>query len=671
MTSLFCFRCLLAALVLAFGLCCAAPVVAADFIFVRPGDPERIFRQDDALVIELPANLSDAEVSSLFVELDGIDITQRVTLEGTRAVFYPASPYAAGGHVLRLVRLGRNGKLVEIDRWQFQVTGVAPPLSRETSVEGNIDAVYTARVWDNTNDNTPEPDVQNLQAQGSLDVATQKGAWRYSLRGNAFANSERTLNPSGDGVEVGEYLLRAETSGRDISGMISLGNHDIGVSNLLMDQFYRRGVSGVADLWQGRAQLAGFVMNPAAATGNRNALGLEFDRQRVTGLHTTLSPFAALGDRLTLEATGYDGKGDPNGSGTGSAVGGTVQDASGYQLGLRSTLVKDVAALRMQYARSHVDADQADPLVRKEDNAAYGIDLTLTPLKSSTDAQGRLRQWEIEPGYYRAGTYFSSLLNPSLESDREIWRIKSRYLYGNFSLEGEAAWITDNVNDHAGLPHDRSLQIFLQGSWSPENETWGSPVFSFGSAFSDDNRRKEPSGFVGTGLDSQTRSVNGGVVLSFERITWSMNHTYTNMADGTAENIGYDSHYTDLGLEYRLSENLTLRPGFQFELLTQDATGTSRNAHVSLGAQAVIIPDKLWNNTNYSMQINNGNTAGGRNYNLESEFNWLFKQAEVNAPGYALAFSGIYSNTRAAADQEPEDLRLFLRLKLSAPFALR
>lgn len=655
------------------GLSACPPAAQADdFLFVRPNDPDRVFKQDEALVVVIPESLSQAELGSFFLELDGVDITQRVTLEGTHVVFYPASPYAAGTHALRLVRMGKNAKLVEIDRWNFNVAGGVPPVTEPSSMNANIDSTYSYRAYDNYDDNKDEPDIHNLSTQMQFDAATQQGSWRLSVRGNALQNTDEKANPSGDAVEVGEYLMRAENTGETLSSTFSLGNHDIGASNILMDQFYRRGFSGRFDYLQGRAVVTGFAMNPAAATGNNNWTGLVNSDQLASGVYTTLQPFAALGDRLQLEATAYTGEGTTNGSGTAPVPAAPAPDANGYQVGTRTQLVRDKLSLRAQYALSDYDADGSHSGAPSEHDNAYNLSFVYTPLARQTDAEGRFMQWEIEPGYYRAGSNFLTLLNPSLESDRETWSLKNRLIKGNLSVDGQIAWIKDNVDRIATVPDNRSLQLWAQASYAPEKVMWGTPVFSLGGALSDDLRLRTPAGFAGDGLDRQLRSVNGGVVLSFEKTTWTLNQTYSEMYDHATPRASYESSFSDVAVEYRAHERLTLRPGLQIEVTHSDTDGTNTALHGSMGLQGVIVPDKFWNTTNYSMLLKNGDTTFGRTYNAETDFTWLLKASEPNSPGYAVSLMGLYDNdtdTNDLTDREDEDLRVLVRLKFSGAFS--
>lgn len=642
---------------------------AQDFVFVRAGDPERAFRQNDALVIEVPPHISADDLASHFLELDGVDITQRVTLEGARVVFYPASPYGTGQHVLRLVRLGKNNKLVEINRWHF-IVGDATEAAAAATLRGQMDATYSARVFDNIDSDLSEGDIQNFMAQGQLDAALDQAGWRLGLRGNGLLNSEDDLNPAGAAAEVGEFLLTAEKDIGAVRTAARLGNHDIGASNLLIDQFYRRGFSVGADIAQGRAQVTGFAMNPAAATGNRNMFGIDDSGQLARGAHMRIRPLQSLGDRLEIESTVYSGKGGIDGSGVGGNPAISYR-GNGFQIGGAAEILKDRLALRTQYASADYDGDGAgaEPERRGE---AYGISFSFTPFVPPADSGTTHLDWTIEPGYYRAGSFYRSMLNAGAESDRELWSVKSRLGYGALTLDGEVSWATDNVSDNPDLPHDRSMQAWAQGSYTLAPETWGTPVLFFGAALSDDERQKTPAGFGGDGLDRTTSSLNGGLALSFEKTSWSFNHTYSALNDREDSAAEYRSHYTDFSAEYRFNSRLTLRPGVQMEFLRDDTQGSSTNTHGSFGLQSEIIEGKLWNNTNYSMQVAGGKSSQGRLYNAETEFNWVLKPAENNSPGYAVAFSGLYTNntgTRDAFDREDEELRLFARLKLAAPFS--
>lgn len=656
---------------------------ADDFRFVRPGDPDRIFHQTEAIAIQLPPNLNQAELNGLFVELDGTDITQMVSVQNGQVVFYPSSPYNAGSHALRLVKLGRNGKLVEINRWNFTVSG-APPVESASSVSGSVDATYSYMPWE---DDHPDDrlDRHNGSAQMRIQGATQVERWQFSARGNGFANTDDNFNPAGSNIEVGEYLLSAERPSDDVSALFRLGHHDIGANNLLMNQFYRRGASATLDIDQHTVTLTGFAQNPAPTVGNANITGITEGNQRVQGVRATLRPVASLSDKLEFEGTAYEGEGVLSKSSNSAIVshlsGVTTTSVieeknagSGYQLGFRSTLMENYLALHSQYARANFDADGRHAGVGAEDGHAKRIAFLITPLGSEVTEDGRLRRWNLEAAYQRAGTFFQSLMNPLLETDRETYALTSSYLYGGYTLDGQLAWATNNTDDLTGIPTERSLNGWVQGSYAPEETIFGQPVFFLGGMFNDEGRWKTPAGYTGLDLNRTSTSVNGGASLSFDKSVWSILHTYARMVDSVTRTNEYYSHYTDLTVEFKAADWWTLRPGLQAEFLDEKIDGSSSSYHISLGSDLIFIPDKFWNNTSLSALLNRDHTPAGDDYNAQTEFTWLLKPVEVNSPGYAVTLAGAYDDlnditTLPGGQQKNKDARVFLRLKVSAPFA--
>lgn len=662
---------------LATFLCCtlgvafaASTASAEDFRFVRPGSPDRIFKSNEALYIELPANLASSELNSIFIELNGVDITQLVTIQGRNVVFNPSSPYASGSQALRLVRMGKNGKLVEINRWNFSVSG-EPPVESATSFSGTVDSTYSYMPWNSGHD-YEHPKRHNFNTQAQFQGATQTEGWQMTARGNAYLNTEDNYNPAGSNIEVGEYLLSAEKATETGSTLLRLGNHDVGVDNILMNSFYRRGASAKVDMLGDSVTMTGFSQDPAPRIGNRNIVGFSEEDQRASGVHATARPVAGLGEKLELEGTAYTGRGTQGGTGGTTGIDLPQTSGNGYQFGMRSVLWENYLSMRLQQAYSQFDFDGRHNEYGAQNDDGQRFSFNLTPLGAQVSSDGRLQLWNVELAYQKMGAFYESLLSQMEEGDREKYSVGTNYIYGGTTLSGEVAWITTNVNDFAELPTDRALNSWVQASYAPEEEWWGHPVFFAGGTYSDEGREKTPAGYAGIGLDRTTQSLNAGTSLSFDEAVGTLNHTFTKQDDNKLESASYYTHYTDLTVEFKPLESLTLRPGVQMEWLTQTGTGESRSAHASLGADIVMIPDTLWNYTNYSTLINGGGSSTRSNTNLESEFTWQVKPAEINSPGYALALAGMYGNlTDPDTNQvlQDKDARVFLRLKVSAPFA--
>ncbi len=653
------------------GLSLAQPFIAAaeEFHFIRPGDPFRIFRQTEALVVELPANLSSDELNSLFLELDGVDVTQMINLDGNRVIFTPSTPYLAGGHSLRLVKMGKNNKLVELKNWRFTTSG-EPPKESPTTVTGNIDATYTNIPW-----KTKEPgrDIprNNLESQVQMQGTTQTNGWQLSARGNGFINTNDSFNPDGDSVEVGEYLLTAEKPSEDVSTLLRLGNHDIGANNILMNNFYRRGASAQFGIDNERAVVTGFAQNPAQAIGNDNPFGVAKSDQRVVGAHVKVQPIESLGEDLELEGTIYNGEGTTYSAGSAGAFN-SDGVASGGQAGLTTVLFKELLSFRSQYAKSKFDFDGKRTGNSAEHDDSQRYSFLLTPLgDTSVGEDGKLRRWNVELAYQTTGTYYDTLLNPFLEKDRNIYSINNSYMHGGLTVDSEIFYKTDNVNDLTTLPSNDSKGAWVQTSYAPEEEMFGTPVFFLGGSANDEDRKETPAGYTGLGLNRVTSSVNGGVSMSHENTVWTLTHTYTQLSDDVDGVNDFHTHFTDLTVEFRAAESVTLRPGLQVEYLREGIDGVSHAYHASLGADIIFLPDKVWNNTNLSVLLNDGATTAEDDFNLQTEFTWQLKQAELNSPGYALALAGIYDNVPdpiTGLNTSEKDARVLLKLKLFGPF---
>jgi hypothetical protein len=630
--------------------------LAADFIFVAPNNSHHAFQDTDPLAIELPEGLMEKEKNAVFVELDGVDVTQTIALEGTRAVFYPASPYAAGAHSLRLVRMGRNGKLIELNRWSFNVVGGVPPVVKETSVEGGLNAAYSYMAAEgHSTEANPAVRRNNLESQGTLQSSSQLGRTAFTTQGNAFFNSDSRVTPARENAEIGEYLLRARNTQDNYSTTFSLGSHDLDVNNMLVNKFYRRGASAKLDVGQGRAEVTGFAMNTGASFGNQNFTGVEYNNRMVEGIHLSGRPSDALADRLELESTFYQGHNTTNG---------VISDGNGLQLGAKSQMVKDFLSMRWQYGQSNIDADGKAGTERRAHDNAYAYSFTLTPLQSGLTQGGLIQRWTLDGSYLRTGSLFESLLNTASEKDRATYLLNSNYIRGGFSLDNQITSTTDNIGDSPLLPRNWAGGLSVQASYSPETEVTGRPVFSFGGALNNENRLETPAGYLGIGLDRQMAMLNGGVTLSFEKTIWSFNQTYSRMNDNTTSALSYYSHFSDLSLSYTVNDRVTLNQGLQVEVLNDNSKGHGTNVHFNVGGNFALIPEKLWNNTNYSSLIAGGKSVLHNSRTAETEFTWMLKAAEKNSAGYAVAVSGLYNDTGLA-----EESRGFVRLKLTLPFS--
>jgi hypothetical protein len=644
------------------------PATATEFKFLRPNDPElRNFQPNEPIIIRLPEGISEGELGNLYLELNGVDITQLVSLEGRDVIFSPASPQNPGAHALRLVKMGRNGKIVELSRWNFNVAGQAE-MPGGSNIQGSADVTYSYLA---ARDEGLDDGADRHQMHGKLKLkgSAQKGSWLFGGNLNGFASSDDDNNPAQDYVEIGDYLLSAERLSDTLSADLKLGQHKIDANNILVRNFNRRGASASIGVNGEQAVITGFAQNPQRSFGNDNFTGLQEQEQRLTGVNARVQPIASWGRKLELESTVYRGEGNVFGAGTG--VPDVSEDVgSGYQFGLKSDLIEDKLSLRAQYANSRYDFDGSGTVIGPEDDRAYTASLTYAPLESGVTADGKVRKWTLEFSYSNTGSYFRSMANSLLEADRDRYALKSSLLYGNLLLDSEIAWLTDNVNDISTLPREGALNAWFDGSYAPEKAMWGQPIFTFGGKLSDESRQDTPIGYTGPDLDRVSGSLTGGVTMSHAGLMWSLSHTYARLKDHETDSNTYGSHFTDLTFEYQATNWLTLRPGVQYEYLDENADGASHAWHASLGTETVLLTDTLYNTSNISALLNSGETVAGDEFTFDTDFTWQIRPAVLNKVGYAISVYGAYSSIEAdSTTDSTDDARLFLRLKLSSPFS--
>ena len=74
-----------------------------------------------AMRIDLPDDLDIMTLTTLGVELDGIDITALLSLDGTDFIYQPVEPLSNGEHIIRLVHLNNDGSVTNKGSWRFNI----------------------------------------------------------------------------------------------------------------------------------------------------------------------------------------------------------------------------------------------------------------------------------------------------------------------------------------------------------------------------------------------------------------------------------------------------------------------------------------------------------------------------------------------------------------------
>ncbi len=669
-----------ASLVVMGGMTLVAPAAyAQDAVLLSPAGG--LLEQSGVISLQVPDSVTQERFVNFFLQLDGDDITGLVSVDGRHVTYQSPVRLALGNHTLILTEKIGETQLKELARWTIRVGGGG---WKDAAVTGDIAGQYNYLLSDNLEgEDKVKPHSGTATVNAAANMAT--GDWENAAKFSGFFDSKSENNiPDEDHFILGEYLFTTRHNGDGVTTTVNLGNHDAGISNMLVDQYYRRGLSARFDIdnW---LRVTTFAQDPARAIGNGNISGLAREDQRAQGAF--VKAFAkpdAYGERLSAEVGYYDGKGSIAGDGAGIPTN-TNNEGSGWAAALEGQTLDDKINARADVAQTKFDDDGAGVLVRPKRDEAYRARLTWSPVATLSKTDTSPEKWQLGSQYQRIGTYYRSLANLSVPVDEQRMSLTSAYLNNSLTLTGETYAVENNVSRDVSLPTDRGVGALAQASVQPvffndaiaPESFLGHSVMTAGATWSREQRHETPVGFLGDGLDQQTISLNAGWTVAYERATASLSHSYSIFDNDALPQDSYHTNFTEMSVTWIVSDRFTVTPALQMQI-QRDAgiagapPAATKQYFVSIDTSAILIPDKLTHTFHYGALLDNGTVADDQ-HNASTEFVWQLKQAAVNDPGYALGLSANYEHATRdpllTASTKDENYKVFLSFKVSSPFA--
>ena len=636
---------------------------------LRPSPSGAYWAPNDPIAIYLPPSLPIEVLQSLALELDNFDVTSLIQREGDLAVLRLPEPLAPGEHRLRLVEYAQDGSIIERGLWTFEVRKSAAFQNLEAQANIAFDATRIL-----TGDNLQGADDNIFQSGGDGQVVFQDGNWQATSQANYLYDSRDEQSLTGREADLGEYVSTLTFQNDDLRSDTTLGHHDIGATDFIMDQFYRRGVSlgiGSAD---SRVQVTGFALASEALLGVDRISGIEDPDDRVQGGHVRLRPIDALRDNLELTGTYYQG--ERTAGGDNEFVLDERSDGNGFSVAADSLWLDDRLRLRGEFARSRFDLDSADGAFDPETDEAYSALASYAILRDQPVDDLPLN-WNLGLRHERLGTFFGSIANPFLVGDRITTTLFSDVTWDTFAFQAQAGHQTNNVNGLDGLPRDRTLNLFLNGSYAlfpgPNDEPlpdWvGLPSFGLSFNVTDVKQTDLPPGTSAIG-DNQTISTTASFSTFDDTWGWYLSETLNVVNDksgGDGDTLGF---LTGLGAQFPIGDRVNLAPYTQWGLDdNQNLNETLHTVLLGFSADAQILPEVLSSNVNYSYSYSRGADSTLDTHILGAELLWTLLQAEQNRPGFGLALSGSIqeSNGDAILDTQDRVYQVFLSLKTTLP----
>jgi hypothetical protein len=548
--------------------------------------------------IGVPASLSAAQIASLAVEIDSIDVTALARISAGSLVYSPPQALSVGAHELRVVEYASNGQLIPRGQWRFTVSSTAKRAGAAGgwSVRGSVDATASDRI---AQSNMTPPDPPRFTANGTFDVKALRTESQWTAQATIkglYGTDNGTSAIAGQGVQPAQLQLAFE---HDKDSLI-VGDQALPFDNLAISGLARRGLSGhLADMPLG-TDLTVFSVRDSALAGFYGGLGVGNPDDIVSGAVLQNHPFANTPKALTLQA-GFITGSSPGGlstvvpypGGNGSFPPNTpvgtvmpVQSGSGnaWVVGASSEVPGTPLHLNGQFARSSFDfSGTSGQSATHASDDAYLLGLGF--------AVPFGRQWTFtaNTSYQDVGTYFTSLANQALAPDRRTATATGSLSGHGVSLSGSDGFTEDNTDGNASIPTVRSLPRTLNLSYSPalptSITTWlGVPSLNLAWADARTHNTTLPAGSQPT--DSEV--VNDTVTFNFTypHLSWQLGATGGEFRDHTAQQDNTDTFGPTAGVNVTfagsgfVSLNLQLLDAHD---LKQDTHTLDRNYALSGG----------------------------------------------------------------------------------------
>ncbi len=626
--------------------------------------------RSEAIVILLPDDLDPTVYERLFVELDYIDVTAFVDVAAGQLTLVPPESLGSGSHVLRLVERGGDGSIQERGAWVLDIRH--SEAIRDLSLRADLAGEVNARVADRGLD-TPSQHV-TAESGGNAEASAGDDNWRVSARGNYLYNSQLELGPDGRNIDVGEYRLDGDYENESFYAGLTVGDHDTGIDNLIMSNFYRRGVSLRAGTADDRLSVTGFVQRSDAIIGSRHVLGISHDEERIEGASVSVRPIEALQDNILLTGTFYAGEGSNDGFGIGGDD--VVNEGRGWSVAADTLWFDEALRLRGEYARAEYDFDGKDQGFDAEKADAYAVLASLEPLRGST-LDGTPFTWTVGAQREQVDTFFQSIANPFLQPDRETTSVFTDFFWDEFAAQLRVDHEVNNVDDLGYLPTDRNVNVYFNGTYTPFVEPledgslpwYGQPFFGLSAAIYEIDRIERSDDFPDDDANNSTRSLTLSTGSSYETWSWNLSHTIYSFEDYVDLMSDTRNNSTGLSAYILVDDWLTLSPSLQFDNFEDlDDDTNNQTINIGLGANITVIPETLNASLYYSMNHRMGHGDTPDTNSLNGEVVWTLRKAEANKLGVALAFSGFVQETNDDF-QESLQYQAFTTLRLSLPVA--
>ena len=657
--------CAVFVVVLAAGFCAPALALEAgwrgEFAAAagEPIDPRQPLR------IKLPDGIEPATLEWLAVELDSLDVTPILTLEGAEIVVRPLRPLRSGTHRLSLTQYNEEGGAIDRGSWSFKV---GQAVAYQARADASFAATYRADTKNIPKESLPE---KSATADGSLRLEASAGTASWQLSGNADGAWTSQPGAGQDPFEGGNYLATLRMGG--LTGQV--GQLDPQLESSIISSFQRRGLKLSYTNRGQEVQASGFALRTAPIAGFHEGLGINDPDNRVSGGALTLRPIPKHGEWLALTGIYLVGE---QGADPGVAVADPTADGAGsaWSVGFVSGLFNQRLRLRGEFAETLFDPDGSGELAAEPDKA-YGGSAIWELVRDARLGDVPLNG-AIGGEYQYTGPAFKSLANAGLPADLQMEKAFTRWGLGGVSAEVMAGREHDNVEDDPAVASGRTDLLGAVAAYSPTlaPDGWalavlGQPRLDCGYHQIRNRTIDLPEGATDK-PDRRNREWSAGLGSSYKAWDWKTGFRSMREEDLTGTAADRTNESADANLGFRFWERLTL--GLRGQL-TRDkdlGTGLSRT-NTLIGGDLTVVLIKEYLTARVAYQAD-GRKASDDSESLMTQttdfgLDLTVRQAADNKPGIALNLKGqqqkVDDRVNDVNDKKP--FQVFLAVNIGWP----
>ncbi|MHC1696627.1 MAG: hypothetical protein AB9919_00890 [Geobacteraceae bacterium] len=590
----------------------------------------------------------------LLVTLDGVDITQLVSMLDGGLVYRPVMPLAPGQHTLALKAVDTQG--AEVDK---TVTFVSRHTAtfEEASSNNDLSVIYSQKLasHDSTQPGQPPTTVSGFSSKVESNLKTdnkvKNGPWEVALSGNAryFDQNAPSPSPLDKGFDVANWLMTGTYKKDALQVVASVG--DVSVTETPNTiSLSRKG--GLFQLDYDILQFRFFNLRTQQGIGLDGGLGFGGSTEdHIFGGSAGMKLFDKRMEFKTIYLTG-------GGSDSSAAISSTLPGIKrGQLLGfvLNSDFFESKMMTEFEADFSWFDPDSSDEEGKSSDRAYLAR------------ISGLLGPYNYDGKYEYFGTNFGTIGNLGTLTDKEGVSLSQGLSLSEHNFLVNLSRDNDNVSGD-----DRFAQVvnYAGGINYSCNMIQNLPI-SLGYQRALQESRHEPAGMPQ--VDTMTDSVSANVSYTLDKLLLSLTAQYTVLNDRTAANFDSITRTVSFSPSYNLPA-LSVSPMFSWNATKAPAGFWTDSYTAGLNLFTKFFSDQLSFDTGsiYTLVKAGDHSVDTRQINVTANLSYVMKQLFKDIINPALTLRSSYVNTKDKVNPfvDGNSFGLFLVLTVDAPIYL-